>query len=54
MPIATGAGMPIVGVASRSRERSYKLWNDRDIYSDWLYTVQDLQNEAAQLMNFTQ
>jgi type II secretory pathway pseudopilin PulG len=49
-----GEGLPIVGVSSRSRERSYLLWNDRDIYADWLYTVQDLQNEAAQIMNFTQ
>jgi type II secretory pathway pseudopilin PulG len=47
-------GMPIIGVASRSRERAYRLWNDRETYAEWVYTIQDLQNEAAQILNVVQ
>lgn len=45
-----GAGLPIIGVASRSREKSYRLWNDRDVYGDWIYTIQDIQKEGTQFM----
>jgi hypothetical protein len=46
---AVGVGMPIIGVASRSTDASYLHWNERKRYSEWVYTTQDLEQEANRL-----
>lgn len=42
-PGATGdlTGLPIVGVRSRSQKDSFKMYNGKTIYSDWVFSAVD-------------
>jgi type II secretory pathway pseudopilin PulG len=42
-PGATGdlTGLPIVGVRSRSQKDSFKMYNGKTLYSDWVFSAAD-------------
>jgi len=44
-PTATPVG-PVTGVYSKSKKKSYKVYQGRDVYSDWRFTEASLQMSA--------
>jgi type II secretory pathway pseudopilin PulG len=44
-PPATTTG-PVVGVHSLSKKKAFRLFNGRDVYSEWQFTEQTLMNQG--------
>ena len=47
-PPATTTG-PVAGVYSLSKKKAFRLFNGRDVYSEWRFTEQTLMNQGPQL-----
>ncbi|HEY3350844.1 MAG TPA: type II secretion system protein [Thermoanaerobaculia bacterium] len=46
-PPATATG-PVAGVYSLSKRKAFRLFNGRDVYSEWRFTEQTLMNQGPQ------
>jgi len=44
----TAATGPVTGVYSLSKKKAFRLFNGRDVYSEWRFTEQTLMNQAPQ------
>ncbi len=48
--VTVNLGGPIIGVASSCEDKSIMIYKDKTKYSEWLFTVNDLQQKRAMIL----